>query len=171
MADKARDILGLVLSSDSPVFLSLILIHVAAGILCVVAGAMAMLVKKSHRSHPRWGSFYFWSLSVVFVTCIGLSILRWPLDNSLLVLGILSFAMAVLGRTAHRKLQPGWARWHLVGMSGSYIFLLTAFYVDNGPNLPLWKLLPPLWFWILPGLIGIPLMVVAFLRNPLTRMK
>ncbi|WP_112274001.1 hypothetical protein [Lentzea terrae] len=28
-------------------------------------------------------------------------------------------------------------------MGGSYIAMLTAFYVDDGPRLPLWQLLPP----------------------------
>ncbi|SFO35748.1 hypothetical protein SAMN04489713_105223 [Actinomadura madurae] len=39
-------------------------------------------------------------------------------------------------------------------MAVSYITLLTAFDVDNGPRLPLWKLLPPITFWFLPAAIG-----------------
>jgi rsbT co-antagonist protein RsbR len=34
-------------------------------------------------------------------------------------------------------------------MGASYILMLTAFYVDNGPNLPLWSELPWLAFWVL----------------------
>jgi len=42
-------------------------------------------------------------------------------------------------------------------MGASYVFLLTAFYVDNGKNLPLWKELPQIAFWFLPSAIGVPL--------------
>jgi hypothetical protein len=52
-------------------------------------------------------------------------------------------------------------------MAVSYILLLTAFYVDNGPHLPLWRLLPPLAFWLLPSFVGAPLLVLALRRHPL----
>ena len=51
----------------------------------------------------------------------------------------------------------------------SFIAMLTAFYVDNGPSLPFWKSLPPIDFWILPGIVGIPLTVVGLYKNRLTR--
>jgi hypothetical protein len=50
-------------------------------------------------------------------------------------------------------------------MSLSYIVLLTAFYVDNGPNLPVWKLLPTIAFWSGPGIIGLPLVARGLLRH------
>jgi hypothetical protein len=34
--------------------------------------------------------------------------------------------------------------------------MLTAFYVDNGPHLPLWDHLPAPAFWLLPSLIEAP---------------
>jgi hypothetical protein len=55
------------------------------------------------------------------------------------------------------------------GIGASYILMITAFYVDNGPNLPLWRELPPLVFWILPTLIGAPILINALLRHPLVR--
>jgi hypothetical protein len=50
-------------------------------------------------------------------------------------------------------------------MAGSYIALLTGFYVDNGPQLPLWNRLPSWSFWFLPAAIGIPLTWRALRRN------
>jgi hypothetical protein len=44
-------------------------------------------------------------------------------------------------------------------------FMLTAFYVDNGKNLPLWRELPVIAFWILPSAIGVPLILYALLRS------
>ena len=49
----------------------------------------------------------------------------------------------------------------------SGILTLTAFYVDNGKNLPLWRELPQIAFWLLPGAIGVPLILYALLRHPL----
>jgi hypothetical protein len=49
-------------------------------------------------------------------------------------------------------------------MGGSYIALLTGFYVDNGPFLPLWKELPHLTYWLLPSIIGAPLIWLALNR-------
>jgi hypothetical protein len=54
-------------------------------------------------------------------------------------------------------------------MGLSYIFLLTAFYVDNGKNLPLWKELPAIVLWLLPAVVGIPIIVRVLLRHPLLR--
>jgi hypothetical protein len=50
-------------------------------------------------------------------------------------------------------------------MGLSYIALLTAFYVDNGPHLPLWNRLPTLAFWLLPSLVGLPILLRAASRG------
>jgi len=42
--------------------------------------------------------------------------------------------------------------------------MLTAFYVDNGPHLPLWDRLPTLAFWLLPSAIGAPIITRAVIR-------
>ena len=55
-------------------------------------------------------------------------------------------------------------RLHLVGMSASYILLLTAFYVDNGKHLPVWRSLPYLAYWLLPSAVGLLLVARALAR-------
>jgi hypothetical protein len=50
-------------------------------------------------------------------------------------------------------------------MAVSYILLLTAFYVDNGPHLPQWRSLPPLGFWLLPSFVGLPFLILALRRH------
>ncbi|HKV71829.1 MAG TPA: hypothetical protein VJN62_11305, partial [Gemmatimonadales bacterium] len=84
-----------------------------------------------------------------------------PEDYPLFLLGALSFAAASLGRTAVRRRWHNWVRLHIGGMGLSYVLLLTAFYVDNGANLPLWKDLPPVAYWVVPGAVGVPLIVRA----------
>ena len=137
-----------------------------AGTVCVVAGIVAMLAAKRHGRHPLAGTVYYWSLVVVFLSMAVLSIMRWPNDNHLLVLGVLSLGAAVIGRAARRR-QGGSLRLHVTGMSVSYMVLLTAFYVDNGPHLPLWNRLPQWSFWIIPSVVGVPILIRVLSRHPL----
>ena len=160
---------GIPLPSDTPLFLAFIALHIAAGLTAVIAGAVAMLSRKRPGRHPLAGTIYYWALAAVSVTMSILAISRWDEDYHLFVLGLLSFVAATIGRTARRRVWPSWARVHTTGMGTSYILMLTAFYVDNGPNLPLWRELPLLAFWILPALIGAPILANALLRHPLVK--
>ena len=166
MGSDVTDVLGIPIPSTDPLFLSIVAIHVLFGIAAVVNGAIAMLSKKGTGRHATFGRLYFWSLFGVFVTMAVLSFLRWSANYPLFLLGTLSFACACFGRN-FAKNRPQRFALHLCGMGASYILMLTAFYVDNGKNLPLWKELPEAAFWILPSLVGIPIIAHTFLRNPL----
>jgi hypothetical protein len=139
-------------------------LHVAAGLTAVVSGATAMLAAKRRGRHPRAGRTYLAALGVVAVTAAGIVAAR-PHTWYLLVPGGLAVAAAAIGYAARRIRWHGWLTHHLTGMSLSYIAILTAFYVDNGPRLPLWRLLPPLAFWFLPTAVGLPLLVRAYRRH------
>ena len=160
---------GIPVPSDAPLFLAFIALHIAIGLTAVVAGAVAMLSRKERGRHPMAGTVYYWALVAVFVTMSVLAISRWSEDYHLFVLGALSFVAATIGRRARRRLWSSWPRIHMTGMGASYTLMLTAFYVDNGPNLSLWRELPPLAFWILPTLVGAPILVNALLRHPLVK--
>ena len=125
--------------------------------------------QKQAGRHPRFGTIYFWCLVGVVITASSLAAVRWTDDAHLFLLGALSFASAYLGRRARRQRWRDWARLHVTGMGSSYIFLLTAFYVDNGKNLPLCKELPQIAFWVLPAAVGVPLIVYTLARHPLAR--
>ena len=167
MTDEGVVVLGIPIPSSSPVFLSIVAVHVAAGIICTFAGILAMLSPKRSGRHPIAGTVYYWSLAIVFLTMAALSILRWPHNVHLFILGILSFGAGVAGREARRRRWRGWLPTHVTGMAASYILLLTAFYVDNGPHLPLWRLLPPLAYWVLPSIVGLPILMWVLRRHPL----
>lgn len=160
---------GIPISSTSPIFLTIVGLHVVAGLVCVVAGALAMFSPKGRGRHAHLGTIYFWGLATVFLSASVLSALRWTEDVQLAVLGALAFALGLFGRTALRRRWPVWPRLHIAGMGGSYIVLLTAFYVDNGKNLPIWKSLPPLTWWLAPAAVGLPILVHAMLRHPVAR--
>jgi hypothetical protein len=159
---------GIPIPSSSPLFLGIVAVHVAAGLICTVAGIVAMLAPKRSGRHPSAGTVYYWSLVVVFLTMAALSILRWPANTHLFILGVLSFSAAVVGRMEQRRLAVR-LRIHVVGMGLSYILLLTAFYVDNGPHLPIWRSLPPLAHWVFPSIVGLPILIWAITRHPLIR--
>ena len=158
---------GIAVPCDSSIFLAILAIHIPSGIVCVLAGLVALLSKKQPGRHPKFGTIYYWSLSVVFVSASILAALRGTEDYHLFILGTLSFAAASFGHMAHRQRWHGWVRLHIIGMGSSYILMLTAFYVDNGKSLPLWKELPAIAYWILPSAVGLPLIVHALLHHPL----
>lgn len=160
---------GIEIPSTNPAFLAVVGIHVLLGLACVITGAIAMLSEKRPGRHPNNGTIYFWCLAGVFLTMTGLAAVRWRQDYHLFILGTLSFAAACFGREARRRRWPRWIRLHIAAMAASYVLLLIAFYVDNGKSLPLWKELPPVTYWLLPTIIGIPLIVRALLWHPLVR--
>jgi hypothetical protein len=160
---------GIPLPSDAPLFLAIVGVHVAAGLTCVIAGLVAMFSVKRPGRHPRFGTFYYRALWVVFITMTGLSALRWAADYDLFILGTLSFVAALVGRRLAPSRANGRIRIHLTSMGLSYILLLTAFYVDNGKSLPLWRSLPPIAYWVIPFVVGVPLIVRVLLYHPLLR--
>ncbi len=159
-------IFGIPIPSDSPLFLSFVGIHVLFGSAAVIAGALAMINAKGRGKHSNFGTIYFWCLCGVFVTMSTLAFTRWREDYDLFVLGALSFGGAWLGRTILRRRWHQWPRLHLTCMSASYILMITAFYVDNGRNLPLWRELPQIAFWILPTMIGAPVILYVLRTHP-----
>ena len=169
MTDNPINVAGIEIPSDSSVFLAALGVHVLFGLSCVGAGIVAMLSKKRAGRHPRFGTTYYYCLSVVFASATILSAMRWAEDYHLFLLGTLSFATASLGRLALRRRWRNRIRLHISCMGFSYILLLTAFYVDNGKNLPLWNKLPQTAFWLLPAAAGMPFIIRALLRHPLVR--
>jgi len=169
MTGDAIVVAGIEIPSSNPAFLAVVAVHVLLGLACTITGIIAMLSAKRPSRHPLFGSIYFWCLSGIFVTASALAAVRWAEDYHLFVLGTLAFAAAYLGRMARRRRWSNWVRLHITGMGTSYILLLTAFYVDNGKSLPLWRDLPPIAYWLVPAAVGIPLIVRALLWHPLAR--
>jgi hypothetical protein len=83
----------------------------------------------------------------------------------LAALGAVAVALAAGGYIARHASLPAWRPMHILGMSSSYVVMLTAFYVDNGPRLPLWNQLPPVSFWFLPTAVATPLVLRALHRT------
>ena len=162
-------VFGVPVPSVDPLFIAVVCFHILVGMSCVVAGAIAMLSTKGRGRHSTFGTIYYWCLAIVVVTASALSVVRWAENYHLFALGVLSLAAATVARTALRQHWRNWVRLHITGMGLSYILMLTAFYVDNGKNLPLWREFPQWAFWVLPTLFGVPIVTHAILRHPLVR--
>jgi len=159
-------IAGITIPSTSPWFLAIVGFHVVVALACVLSGAAAMLSVKRRGGHSTFGTIYFWCLLLVFISTTVLSAARWSEDDVLFFLGALSFAAAFVGRRSARRGGPGWASIHVAGMGMSYVVLLTAFYVDNGKSLLVWKDFSPIVYWLAPSVVGLPLIIWALLRHP-----
>jgi lysylphosphatidylglycerol synthetase-like protein (DUF2156 family) len=153
------------------VFLALLAIHVPAGLAAVISGALAATAPKRRGWHTRVGTIYYWAIAVVFATATPMAAIRPARDWYMALLGALAFILAAAGRDYRRHpARRPWRRWpghtpHILAMGSSYTVLLTAFYVDNGKNLPLWDRLPTAAYWALPALVATPVIVRAAARH------
>jgi hypothetical protein len=153
-------------------FLPLI-VHVLAGLTTVITGIVAFSMPKRRGRHPRWGERYLWAYTLVFLTATILSVQRWSMDAYLFFIALVGYGFALGGYAARRFRQErlmlrllgkNWVIAHIVGTIGSYIVLLTGFYVDNAHLIPLLNQLPQLTFWVLPTVIGIPFIIRSISR-------
>lgn len=145
--------------------LLLVGLHVPAGLLALVAGLIAMLSRKGGWWHRRAGLFYLIGIIILTLTARGFVASRGSEFIFLFAMGMLATTLAMSGYLLRRKRQDI----HIAAMGLSFIVMLTAFYVDNGPKLPVWEHLPPIAFWIFPAAIGLPILILALYRRGYTR--
>ncbi|MEO3862265.1 hypothetical protein [Acrocarpospora sp. B8E8] len=155
------DLLGIPVPDAGPVFLVALAVHIVAGVTCVAFGAVSALSAKGGVWHVRSGRVYLCGLGAVFASMAVLSGIRWRENAHLFAIGCLAFTSALTGYL-NRRLRP---LLHIAGMGTSYIALLTGFYVDNGATLPVWDRLPGWSYWVLPSLLGLPLIARAIWRR------
>jgi len=158
-------------AGTGPVFLAFLAVHVPAGLAAVISGALAATAPKHRGRHTLAGAIYYWAIVIVFATATAMAAIRPARDWYLALLGTIALALAAAGRDYRRHpARRPWRRWpghmpHIIAMGGSYTVLLTAFYVDNGKNLPLWDRLPTAAYWTLPALLAAPLIARSAARH------
>lgn len=134
-----------------------LVIHVVAGGLGLFVGPAAMLVAKRPGRHPVLGRTYQVLTGLLCLSSFGLVAYRpslWWLG----VIGAATWAAALAGWWVGRVAFRGWLVWHINLMCSSYISFVTAFLVVN---LGLTSLVA----WILPTVVGAPLIARATVRS------
>lgn len=74
---------------------TLLIIHIAAGAIALLVAPVAMIVKKGGRSHARWGLTFFWAMTIIFVTALFLSTVKWM--PFLLMIAVFSYYSVLSG--------------------------------------------------------------------------
>ena len=133
----SSEIFGLPLPDAGPVFATALVIHILCGLTAVIAGALAATARKRPGRHPPAGRVYLWALGGTFTTATIKAIIRWHEDAHLFAIAVVAFGPwpVRLPRSATPPPRLATPPCHRHGRL--HIALLTGFYVDNGPFLPL----------------------------------
>jgi hypothetical protein len=135
----------------------ILVIHIISGFLCLISGLFAMTARKKKGKHTIAGEIYHWLYVLVFISAIVMSILHWEESAYLFYIALFSYALALLGYLSVKMKWKNWLSNHIGGMLGSYIGIITATIVVNISKVPLLNELPVILFWLLPTIIGTPL--------------
>lgn len=133
-------------------------LHIAAGAIGLVLGLVAMWAAKRPRGpHTRTGEAYHWVMLIVCLSAAGLAFLDWKRIWWFLPIAVGSYAFALLGYVAAKWRWRGWLIAHVSGQGGSYIAMITALLVVNWRTLTGHPGFESVWPWILPTLVGTPI--------------
>jgi len=140
-----------------PVFLAVLAVHVAAGVVCVVAGARRIGAQATG-----------------LPPACGRSTMGWSARRRLVTLSVLRAHDPTCYRRLHRddrgNVRCGGASARLAAVCTAPAWPCPTspadrLLRDNGPNLPLWDLLPHITYWLLPAAIGGRLLLRSLRRN------
>ena len=145
-------------------FRAVLAVHIAAGFVGLVLGPVAMTARKRQGAHTRAGEAYHWVMLVVCVTAALLAALDWSRLWWFLPIAAGSYVFALLGYVAAKRRWPGWLTAHVSGQGGSYIALLTAVLVVNWATLTGTPGRASPWPWIVPTLVGAPIITWVNVR-------
>ena len=109
----------------------LLLIHIVAGSISLVATASAVVLSKGKKAHILAGRTYFWGMAVIFLTAIPMSIASS--NVFLFLIAIFSFYLAYAGmRFARNRTGTAnffdWVAIGLMVLSGLVMLFLAIFY-------------------------------------------
>ncbi|KKB35398.1 DUF2306 domain-containing protein [Bacillus thermotolerans] len=140
---------------------SILITHTLAGTVCLISGLLAMSSRKRKGRHTYAGELYHGAYVTVFITALIMSIWHWEESQYLFYIALFSYGLSLSGYLAVKRKWKGWINFHIGGMLGSYIGIVTAVVVVNVPRIPLLNEWPTLLFWFLPTIIGMPLIFLV----------
>jgi hypothetical protein len=167
MIGNATTIAGIPVPSDARLFLAFIHLHIVAGLTAVIAGAIAMPSAKCPGRHPRAGTVYYCGSCRRFRHNVRSRVL--PMER-----GLSPVHAGVCVVCRHCDWPGCKAKTVAILAAHSYHWNGRVLPPDDHSllcgqraNLPVWRELPPLAFWLLPTLVGAPILINALLRHPL----
>ena len=109
-------------------------IHILAGTIALLCAALAVLSEKGKKIHVLSGRTYFWSMVVIFLTAIPMSIITSNIF--LFLIAIFSFYLAFAGMRFARNRKGvattlDWTAVDLMILSGLGMWILSAIYFSN----------------------------------------
>ena len=109
-------------------------IHILAGIFALLSSAFAVYSEKGKRIHVLSGKIYFWSMFVIFLTAIPMSIINSNIF--LFLIAIFSFYQAFTGMRFARNRKGiatilDWAAVCLMVLTGVGMLILATIYFTN----------------------------------------
>jgi hypothetical protein len=134
-------------------------VHIALGCIGLILGPFVLFGRKERRIHPNLGEVYHAVMFGICATAVTLALLDWNELWGFLYIGSGSYAFAFVGYISGKLRWRSWLVSHVIGQCGSYIAIVTAVLVVN------WKRLPgsggkdSVWSWLLPTLVGTPVII------------
>jgi hypothetical protein len=139
--------------------------HLAAGLVAWVAGAVALWRNLPGRRSLGALAVFHWSVLAVAITA-GVLVTFQPAQLWWLwLLAAFSYGLALLGYLAPRERSPRWLRLGIHGQGGAYIALVTATFVVSVDGFA------RVAAWALPTLVGVPLLELWYQRAAAARPK
>ncbi|RZS92462.1 hypothetical protein [Aquimarina brevivitae] len=117
-------------------------IHILAGTLSLITGAIAILSKKGRANHNKAGRIYFLAMTVVFIT--GIVIAGYRFNRFLFLIAFLSYYSVFSGvrflklKKLHKGQRPKWYDWTagiVNGLANSIFILLGIYYLLARPGI------------------------------------
>lgn len=103
----------------------LLIIHIIAGFTALAAGAVAIFSNKGQKLHSSAGITYYWSMTFIALTAIGISLIKDL--GFLLLVALFSYYLTFTGkRSLALKRVKGWASVPLTDRMAWFASLLTA---------------------------------------------
>jgi hypothetical protein len=142
---------------------AILTLHITLGVTGLLLGTIALWTRKRHGRHTTVGEAYHWIMLSVCVTATVVAILDWQRLWWFVLVAGGSYAFALRGYMAAKRRWPGWLRAHITGQGGSYITMVTAALVVNWQRLTGEPGVTSPWAWLLPTLIGTP--IIAWVQR------
>ncbi|MBI3518226.1 MAG: hypothetical protein HY062_02565 [Bacteroidetes bacterium] len=151
------------------IFTITIIIHVLAGIGALISGAMAIILKQNTPKHKPIGRFYFWCMTVIFITGVFLSTAKGLLF--LFFISIFTYYATIIAyrslrlKNLHNGQKLLWIDWLveiLAGITfmGLIMYAMYHFTVNHSSAAVI-----PLFFGSI-GLLGVYRNVSSFIKGP-----